>query len=172
MNRALAALLTTLMAVPAAVAADPAPAAPPEHGVADAAGADTLARRRLLAEAFVTVSRYDDMLFSAIADQTTGFGSGRPGERDAAAEAAFKRLQPELREVAANALAESCSESTLRAAITFFASDAGQRFAADGAYFNGAMNHEATQHWQEWAKTIRDTPAPAAAEPAKSGKGF
>ena len=171
MNRALATVLATLMAVPAGIAADTAPVAAPERGAAAAAAADTLPRRKELAEAFVAVAHYDDLLFSAIADQTTGFGSGRPGERDARAEAAFRRLQPELREAAASALAETCSESTLRAAITFFASDAGQRFAADGPWFNGSINHEAGRHWQEWGKIIRDTPAPAET-PAKKDAGF
>jgi hypothetical protein len=171
MNPALAAFLATLMTAPAAVAADPAPAAPQEPA-ATAGPADTLARRKELAEVFVAVAHFDDLIFSAVADQAIGFGAGRPGQRDAAAEAAFKRLQPELREIATDSFAEACSESTLRAAIAFYASDAGQRFAYDWPAMNGALNHECNRRWQDWSKKIRETPAPAVAEPAKPDKGF
>jgi hypothetical protein len=123
-----------------------------------------------LAVVLATVSRFDEVLFSAIADQGIAFGSGRPDTRTAALEAAYLRLRPQLREVAADGFAAGMDEPALRGAIAFFVSDAGRKFTSGMFEANGIMNNGAREHWGEWVEQMRAPAIPDAPPATKDGR--
>jgi len=125
----------------------------------------------------VTLSRFDDLLFTTFSEQQVGLEHARRSTRPAGLQQAFLHLQPQLHHICVDAFLH-LSDEQMQAWIAAFAQDRHELLIDSLPDLNAVINQECNAQGGAWAAIIAQAARPAperspalkqAASPAQPG---